>query len=494
MNSILPIDFAEPHQIDQLRLFLRQIEYTQEGIRQLTGFSDLRPLHRDQMADVRARLESGGKLGALTALLYLGLPLHQARFTEVIAPMTLAEWVRAGMVALHGDLVEPKVLLMPFGPTVFAADRPPQAGRDMRQDYVMDVGGGTSILSALAIRRQVNTTADLGTGCGLLALQAAAYSSQVVAVDLNQRALDYAKFNAALNDVNNVRWVRADIFADEAHFADEGFDHILCHPPFVVSPSIRLIYCDSPLEGDEVSRQAVDVCAKLLRENGFAQILVNWVHLAHGDWQTRLQSWFAQTGCDAWVMRSETRDPTTYAQMWLHDNRVQDTQALQEWLDYYERLGIEAISSGVITLRKRDSSQHWFRLDDSPAKMMGLAGYHVLRIIEAQDFLTSTTDEALLDVSLKPPNDLRLEQQLVPGQDGWHIGTCRSYLASGLGYQLNHDAQIAYLITNSDGHTRLRDIIAALASQSSHPIDAVSRSALHAAKLLVGHGLMLPAV
>lgn len=494
MNAERPIDFAEPRQIARLRLLLHQVEYTHEGIRQLTGFPDLRRLNREQMEDVWARLERGGKLGALTALLYLGLPLDTVRFEEAIAPMTSSEWIQAGMVALDGDRVEARILLMPYGPTVFAADRPPQFGRPMREDYVMDVGGGTSILSALAVRRQVNTTADLGTGCGLLALQAAAYSRQVVAVDLNQRALDYARFNAALNDVNNIRWVRADLFSDEAPFADEGFDHILCHPPFVVSPSTRLIYCDSPLEGDEVSRQAVQISAKYLREQGFAQILVNWVHLARGDWQARLQSWFDQCGCDAWVMRSETRDPTNYAQMWLHDNRVQDDRTLQEWLDYYHRLGIEAISSGVITLRKRVSSQHWVRFDDSPPRMMGLAGHHVVRIVEAQDFLEGKTDDALLDVRLKPPNDLRLEQQLIPGPDGWHMASCRSYLESGLGYQLNHDAPIAYLITHSDGHTRLRDMIGALASQASLPPESVSRSALHAAKLLLGYGLMLPTV
>jgi SAM-dependent methyltransferase len=493
MNSERPIDFAELHQIAQLRHLLRQVEYSQEGIRELTGFPDLRHLNREQMEDVRGRLERGGKLGALTALLYLGLPLGNARFEQAIAPMTPAEWSQAGMVELNRDRVEAKVLLMPYGPTVFAADRPPQLGCPMREDYVMDVGGGTSILSALAVRRPVNTTADLGTGCGLLAMQAAAYSRQVVAVDLNQRALDYARFNAALNDIDNIRWVCADLFSEEANFADEGFDHILCHPPFVVSPSTRLIYCDSPLEGDEVSRQAVQVSAKLLRENGFAQILVNWVHLVGRDWQVRLQSWFDQSGCDAWVMRSETRDRTSYAQMWLHDNRVQDDQALPEWLDYYDRLGIESISSGVITLRKRESSHHWFRLDDSPTKMMGPAGHHVVRIVEAQNFLEGKSDDALVDVRLRPPNDLRLEQQLIPGPDGWHIGTCRSYLQSGLGYQLNHDAQIAHLITNSDGNTRLRDVIGAYASQGGLPAESVSRSALHAAKLLLRYGLMLPA-
>jgi 16S rRNA G966 N2-methylase RsmD len=408
--------------------------------------------------------------------------------------MMPAEWIRAGMVALKDDRVEAKILLMPYGPIVFAADRPPRRDRDMREDYVMDVGGGTSILSALDVRRQVDTTADLGTGCGLLALQAASYSCQVVAFDLNQRALDYAEFNAALNDINNIRSVCADVFSEKANLADEGFDHILCHPPFVVSPSTRLIYCDSPLEGDEISRQAVKVCAGSLRENGFAQILVNWVHLANDDWQARLQSWFENTGCDAWVMRSETRDPESYARMWLHDNRVQDKQALKKWLDYYQRLGIESISSGVFTLHKRESSRHWFRLNDSPAKMVGLAGHHVVRIFEAQDFLESKTDDALLDVRLKPPNDLRLEKQLIPGPDGWHTGICRSYLESGLGYQLNHDALIAELIRKSDGHTRLRDLIGALASQSSLPAESISRSALHAVKLLVGYGLMVPSM
>ena len=53
---------------------------------------------------------------------------------------------------------------------------------------------------------------------------------------------------------------------------------------------------------------------------------------------------------------------------------------------YYERGQIEAMSAGLITMRRRSSSPSWFRADDAPAKMLGPCGDNVVRLFEAQDF------------------------------------------------------------------------------------------------------------
>ena len=55
-------------------------------------------------------------------------------------------------------------------------------------------------------------TLDLGTGCGTLALAAASSGQSIIGTDINQRALDFCRINAALNGVSNVSFLRGDRF------------------------------------------------------------------------------------------------------------------------------------------------------------------------------------------------------------------------------------------------------------------------------------------
>jgi release factor glutamine methyltransferase len=83
-----------------------------------------------------------------------------------------------------------------------------------------------------AVRDEVKTSdrvLDMGTGSGIVAILAAARSSDVVAVDVNPKAVAAARANAGLNSVaNRIRFNVSDVFD-----AVEGeFDLIIFDPPF----------------------------------------------------------------------------------------------------------------------------------------------------------------------------------------------------------------------------------------------------------------------
>ena len=70
---------------------------------------------------------------------------------------------------------------------------------------------GRTTCSASAARRprwrvdapaDVDRALDLGTGCGVQALHLEATPTEVVATDLSQRALAFARFNAALDEAD----------------------------------------------------------------------------------------------------------------------------------------------------------------------------------------------------------------------------------------------------------------------------------------------------
>lgn len=70
---------------------------------------------------------------------------------------------------------------------------------------------------------------DVGTGSGVNALLAATRGAEVLAVDINPRALDAARANAARNGLQqHVEIRRSDVFAA----VEESFDLVLLDPPF----------------------------------------------------------------------------------------------------------------------------------------------------------------------------------------------------------------------------------------------------------------------
>ena len=59
------------------------------------------------------------------------------------------------------------------------------------------------------------------------------HSERVLAMDVNPRALDFARFNARLNGISNVEFIEGDLFGS---LEGEKFDLVVSNPPFVISP------------------------------------------------------------------------------------------------------------------------------------------------------------------------------------------------------------------------------------------------------------------
>ena len=83
------------------------------------------------------------------------------------------------------------------------------------------------------------TVLDLGCGCGVLSVFAAAKSREVTAVDINPEAIANTRENVRLHHLSNVRAICGDMFAE----VTGDFDVIVSNPPFV------------PLEFSDPARQ-----------------------------------------------------------------------------------------------------------------------------------------------------------------------------------------------------------------------------------------------
>jgi len=220
-------------------------------------------------------------------------------------------------------------------------------------DHVLGISSASSSLARLTIREPVGRALDLGTGCGVQALHLAGHAAEVVATDVNARALWIAGINAALNGATNVE-VRDGSFFEPV--AGEAFDLIATNPPFVISPATgeRLVYRDSGLPGDRVVEDIVRAAPGHLTPGGWCQVLANWVVERARPWDQRLTGWL--DGCDAWVVQREVVDPATYVEMWLRDAGMQGgadyLRRYDTWLAWFEEQRIEAVGFGWINLRR----------------------------------------------------------------------------------------------------------------------------------------------
>ena len=68
-------------------------------------------------------------------------------------------------------------------------------------DHVLGVSPASTSLAQLTVREPVARALDLGTGCGVQALHLSGHADDVVATDVNPRALGVTAFNAALNEI-----------------------------------------------------------------------------------------------------------------------------------------------------------------------------------------------------------------------------------------------------------------------------------------------------
>jgi SAM-dependent methyltransferase len=315
------------------------------------------------------------------------------------------------------------------------------------------------------VRQPVRSALDVGTGSGILALVASMHSQRVTAVDINPRALNFTAFNALMKGAFNVECLQGSFFEP---VKGRKFDLIVSNPPFIISPEYRVEFRDSQLPGDSVCKEIIRQAPDYLEEGGFAHVIFNWVHGQDDDWSAPLKEWVEGNGCDALLLRIGTRDAQTYAAILNDDMKRDNPDAYQptidRWIDYYQKHDIQAISYGVIILRRRSCGANWFLAESLPAGDILPSSEHILRIFEARDYLSGLGSGLdLLVEALALVEDHRAEPEFVDSDGDFKITGVQISLNSGLRLQCIIDPYTYRVLHRCDGQRRLGEVIGGLA-------------------------------
>jgi len=367
-------------------------------------------------------------------------------------------------------------------------------GSPSARDFTLPAGThAATYLLDLTVRRPVGNTLDLGVGCGEQALAAAAHSNRVVAADISPGAMRYAEFNARWNGVDNVACVTGDLFAP---VAGQRFDLIVANPPFVPGPGGAFTYRDSGMELDNFCARIVREAPRCLADGGILQMLCEWVEVEGESWQARLQSWLDGLGCDCWVLHSPPQAPAAYAALRLAEiaGAPQTGTEYGTWLEYFETHRVKAIHPAALLLRRR-RGRSWLHVQPLSREVRGPAGDAIVRNLAACDFLAGLTSlDGLLEVTLIPSAELRIEQLHSRASGAWKTDAVRAWLAGPLPFDAQLDPSAMLLLREFDGISTTRACLAQLAKKIEEDRAETQRRCLPVVRFFVERGFLLAPV
>ena len=363
MNSPETLPWLAHDDIDRLRDGFGSAGYTVDAAGDAIGPQGRSSLARNH--SIAADRAIGSRVDPLATLIRLFV-LQQPVAAEAVArALPVPPLLSAGILARDDDSFRATLDIRPYDSPDDGASgwlvsdhaaTLDTARATARPDHVLGVSPASTTLAQLTIRNPVARALDLGTGCGVQTLHLARHAETVVATDLNPRAVMCAELSLALSGVE------ADLRVGSLYdpVPDETFDLVVTNPPFVMSPpeKSRLTYREGGFDADGLMQAVVTQGIGHLAPGGVLQVLGNWAHLQDQPWPDRLSAWLddASVPCDVLVLEREVLDPYEYVEIWLADaglagSAEYDTR-YREWVDYFDRLGIEAVGMGWLTIRR----------------------------------------------------------------------------------------------------------------------------------------------
>lgn len=472
----------------RLRADLDRAGYTERGVREALGAPGGVAFLRRELAVSRRRLPDGEAISTLVRLFLLHDPVPEAEASRVVDVDALR---RIGFLDGH-DPLRSSMHLSPFGELVLAGERDDPA--TMRPDHVPSIHLASRSLARLTVRRHVRTAFDMGTGCGIHALLAAAHSDAVVASDVNPRALAFARLNAALNGIDGIELREGSWFEP---VGGERFDLVVANPPFILGPSSDYVYRDAGDTGDEISRNAVRGAAGALAPGGYASVLCNWVVADEASWWNEPTEWLRDIACDAWILSTGVLDALAYAAAMnvLQADHDPDgyERTLDRWRRHFERRNIRRVGLGAVVLRRRrDDRPGWTRaatLHDDPGDA---AGAQLPRMFDGVDAVASLDDRALLALRPALRDGHRIDEVFSRDDGAYAAESARIVEPGGIGLHVLVDPRALAVLFACDGARTLGDLAVDVAARVGASRAEMTRVALDAVRGLADAGLLAP--
>ncbi len=221
------------------------------------------------------------------------------------------------------------------------------------EDPVMYIGMDSHGLVQTAPRQACARVLDLCCGSGIQGLVASRYARHIVAVDLNPRAVRFARFNAQLNGIANYEVRQGSLYEV---VGDEQFDCILANPPFVPSPEESLKFRDGGASGEKILRAIIQGAWHHLSQEGRLCIVTDLVDVP--SYEQKLESWMGDADAYGLILTTADRDEILFSVPHCHAPFSQSlseyNRELDRWVENFRKADLNAVNFGYILAWKRE--------------------------------------------------------------------------------------------------------------------------------------------
>lgn len=350
-------------------------------------------------------LDNPTALECLVALFLLGLCVPQHTLRQCFSHSQVAMLTQLGLVApccCQSEYVVPYVSIMPLqqfdGKSLYiVTDWHPRvlSLTDLGQgqhNAVMYIGPDTLALIQHWIDgvsgTPETTWLDLCTGSGIQAMVAAQKAKQVIALDINERALHFCRLNAILNQLDHkITLVRADLLSGKGSVWNaenelpqdlsnllQSYDiqHVICNPPFLpVPPKIlearHSLFSSGGASGEAVMAAALQYASQLVNLETLAMVSEFFLQDTANPAQAleeRLKNYWGTVKHPVTVhglllTNEEPISADTYAQ-----RRADSAEEYEIWKEHLEDLEISSASPGLLILQRAHGTEDGLGLTD----------------------------------------------------------------------------------------------------------------------------------
>jgi carbamoyltransferase len=421
--------FSARQSLRQLHDCLRQAEYTETNISHLLGVTSQQQLEPTRLHYYDRHSLPDHPLGNLIRLFHLRVSLPVAKLHAIFGEPLFTKLVQLGLFiprdAQFATQIDPvnekwssRVDLFDAAGLYIATDHRytilPEDRID--EDLVMYLGMDSMGLVYTAPRIAAARVLDLCTGSGVQALTASRYADRVVGIDINPRALRFARFNAQLNGIENVEFCLGNLYTD----VEGNFDTILANPPFVPSPSEDYRFRDGGANGEEILAQIISGSADRLTPQGKLFIVTDLVDLPQ--YQGKLSQWWKGGAAHQLILHTADRDDILFSVPHSHapfgQTICEYNAELDRWVDNFHEAGLTAVNFGYILIQRVTGdlkSSYYTRTIHNPHRPI----YDRAQEYFQQRHLLARTDVGKYYLTIHP--DLRFRCEIDPNTGSQQI-------------------------------------------------------------------------
>src|SRR5271169_4607789 len=201
---------------------------------------------------------------------------------------------------------------------------------------------------------------ELCAGTAPAALLASRSAKNIWAIDIAERSIDFAKFNAALNGIHNVSFALGDLYQP---VEGRTFDRIAAHPPYVPVLKPAEIFYGGGEVGEEITQQIVEGLPGKLKPGGRFYCRTMGTERPGKNFETRIREWLGanHSEFDVALFATQTLEPRQFAlEETLAKNGSREQYA--QWEKLFTKNDVLGLVIGIVIVQNTKGQRPAFTI------------------------------------------------------------------------------------------------------------------------------------